>query len=243
MIDVLGDKRMKKALIIMAKEPLSGQVKTRLCPPYTVEEATQLYRCFLLDTFDLVSGLRGITVFVAYFPLAAEGVFRAMAPPTFELMPQRGSDLAERLSNAFEQLFPSGYERVVAIGADSPTLPPAYIERSFQLLARADLVLGPSADGGYYLIGMKASHPELFQGVAMGTERVFRETLERARQASMRVSLLPSWYDVDTPNDIKRLLAELRAVPHGAMHTRAFLWGCEKPLPCVSVGRPSAIKA
>jgi hypothetical protein len=214
---------VKSGLIIMAKAPVPGAVKTRLCSPYTVEEAAELYRSFLLDTFELAARLRGVTVTVAYFPSEAEEVFKAMAPPAFELMPQRGADLGERLSGAFEQLFSLGYERVVAIGADSPTLPSAYVERSFESLAMADLVLGPSADGGYYLIGMKAPHPELFQGVAMGTERVFMETLERARRANLRVSLLPPWYDVDTRDDVKRLLAELRATPGVARHTRAFL--------------------
>jgi hypothetical protein len=214
---------MKRGLIVMAKEPVPGAVKTRLCPPYTVEEAAELYRCFLLDTFELAARLQGVTVTVAYFPSKAKESFKAIAPPAFELMPQRGDDLGERLSSAFEQLFYLGYERLVAIGADSPTLPSAYVERSFESLATADLVLGPSVDGGYYLIGMKAFHPELFQEVAMGTERVFMETLERARRANLRVSLLPPWYDVDTQDDVKRLLAELRATPGVARHTRAFL--------------------
>lgn len=207
----------------MAKAPLPGQVKTRLCPPCTLEEAARLYRCFLLDTFELVGGLRGVTVTVAYFPPGAEEAFKSMVPSAFELMPQEGDDLGERLSRAFEQLFSLGYERVVAIGADSPTLPPAYIKQSFELLAGAELVLGPSADGGYYLIGMKAFHPELFRGVAMGTEKVFSQTLERARRANLRVSFLPPWYDVDTQDDLKHLRAELRVTPQLAMHIRAFL--------------------
>lgn len=209
----------------MAKEPLPGQVKTRLCSSCTLEEAAELYRCFLLDTFDLVASLQGIMVTVAYFPSEAEAAFKAMAPPAFELMPQRGADLGERLSSAFEQLFSLGYERVVAIGADSPTLPSEYIERALESLARAenDVVLGPSADGGYYLIGMKAFHPELFQGVAMGTERVLSQTLQRAHRANLGVSLLPPWYDVDTQDDLERLRAELRVTSQVAMHTRAFL--------------------
>jgi hypothetical protein len=216
-------KGMKRGLIVIAKEPVPGQVKTRLCSLWTLEEAAELYRRFLLDTFELAARLQGVTVTVAYFPSEAEETFKAMAPLAFELMLQRGADLGERLSGAFEQLFSLGYERVVAIGADSPTLPPAYIGWSFELLAGTELALGPSADGGYYLIGMKAFHPELFQGVAMGTERVFSQTLKRARQANLRVSLLPPWYDVDTQDDLERLRAELHATPQVAMHTRAFL--------------------
>ncbi|MFQ6058363.1 MAG: TIGR04282 family arsenosugar biosynthesis glycosyltransferase [Anaerolineae bacterium] len=216
---------VKSGLIIMAKAPVPGAVKTRLCPPYTFEEAAELCRCFLLDTFDLVSRLRRVPVAVAYSPPGAEGIFRSMASPAFHLLPQRGNDLGERLNGAFEQLFALGYEAVVAMGADSPTLPLDYIEQSFASLASKenDLVLGPSADGGYYLIGMKAFHPELFQGVAMGTERVLSQTLERARRTNLRVSLLPPWYDVDTQDDLERLRAELRAAPQVAMHTRAFL--------------------
>ncbi len=207
----------------MAKAPLPGQVKTRLCPPCTLEEAVQLYRCFLLDTFELVGGLRGVMVTVAYFPSEAEEAFKSMVPPAFALMPQRGDNLGERLSRAFEQLFSLSYEQVVALGADSPTLPPSYIKQSFELLARTELALGPSADGGYYLIGMKAFHPELFRGVVMGTGRVLAQTLERARRANLRVSFLPPWYDVETQDDLERLRAELLAIPQVAMHTRSFL--------------------
>jgi len=214
---------MKRGLIVMAKAPVPGTVKTRLCPPYTFEEAAELYNCFLLDTFDLVRQLREVIVVVAYYPPGAEGVFKSIASTAFQLLPQKGNDLAERLKGAFEQLFSLGYEQVVAIGADSPTLPPAYITRSFELLARADLILGPSVDGGYYLIGMRAPHPELFQEVAMGTERVLSQTLERACRTNLRVSLLPPWYDVDTQNDLERLRAELSTAPQVAMHTRAFL--------------------
>ncbi|HID86031.1 MAG TPA: glycosyltransferase, partial [Anaerolineae bacterium] len=120
---------MKLGLIIMAKEPMPGRVKTRLCPPYTPEEAAELCRCFLLDTFELAAMLQGVKVTIAYFPAKAGRTLKARVPPAFELMPQRGADLGERLSNAFEELFSLGYERVVAIGADSPTLPPAYLDR------------------------------------------------------------------------------------------------------------------
>ena len=209
----------------MAKAPLPGQVKTRLCPPCTLEEAAELYRCFLLDTFELAARLQGITVTVAYFPSEVEETFKAMVPPAFGLMSQKGRDLEEKMNNAFERLFALGYKQIVLIGADIPTLPPAYIVKAFALLAQeeTDLVLGPSADGGYYLIGMKAPHPELFQRVAMGTERVLAQTLERARRANLRVSLLPPWYDVDTRDDLERLRAELRTTPQVAIHTRAFL--------------------
>jgi len=216
---------MKPGLIVMAKEPVPGAVKTRLCPPYTFDEAAELYRCFLLDTFDLVRRLREVAVIVAYSPLGAEEAFRALAPNAFELLSQRGHDLGERLNRAFEQLFSLGYEPVVAIGADSPTLPLDYIERAFELLARGenDLIMGPSTDGGYYLIGMKAPHPSLFLGLVMGTETVLSETLERARQGRLRVGLLPPWYDVDSWDDLERLWAELHATPCAAVHTRAFL--------------------
>lgn len=207
----------------MAKAPVPGAVKTRLCPPYTFEEAAELYGCFLLDTFDLVTQLQGVTVVIAYHPPGAEDLFRGLASTAFQLLPQRGKSLADRLKSAFGQLFSLGYEQVVAIGADSPTLPPVYIKRSFELLTRADLVLGPSVDGGYYLIGMKVPHPELFQGVAMGTERVLSQTLERARRANPRISLLPRWYDVDTWDDLERLRVELSATPPVARHTRSFL--------------------
>lgn len=217
---------MSDALIIMAKAPLPGQVKTRLCPPLTLEEAAELHRSFLLDTLELALRLPNVDLHLAYHPPGAEGALQALTPPRFQMWPQEGEGLAHRLIHAFAHLFAQGYARVVAIGADSPTLPLAYLERAFGLLRAPynGLVLGPSEDGGYYLIGLKAPCASLFLGVPMGSDRVLSETLRCARQAGLRVALLPTWYDVDRPQELDRLRAELESVPlEVAPHTRAFL--------------------
>jgi len=225
---------MKDALIIMAKAPLPGQVKTRLSPPLTLEEAAELHRCFLLDTLELALRLPGVELHLAYHPPEAEELLpwpdgpdrQSLIPPRFQMWPQEGKDLAQRLDHAFRRLLVQGHGRVVAIGADSPTLPLVCLKRAFELLRAPhyDLVLGPSEDGGYYLISLKAPCPSLFLGVPMGSDRVLSETLRRARQAGLRVTFLPTWYDVDRPQELDRLRAELESASLEVVpHTQAFL--------------------
>ncbi|HIC90401.1 MAG TPA: glycosyltransferase, partial [Anaerolineae bacterium] len=144
---------MKEALVIMAKAPLPGQVKTRLCPPLSPEEAGRLCRCFLQDIVRLVLQLADVDFHLAYHPPWAEPILRPLIPPSFQLWPQEGEGLAERMLHACDQLFCQGYSRIVIIGTDSPTLPLSYLQEAFAWLRQpeVDVVLGPSEDGGYYL--------------------------------------------------------------------------------------------
>lgn len=218
-------KQVRTAVAIMAKAPEAGRVKTRLCPPLGADEAVELYRSFLLDTIGAVASLGGITPAVSYAPAEAREFFAA-ACPGFLLVSQRGPDLGARLARTFGDLFALGFDAALAIGADSPTLPRAFLRQGVALLGdpRVDVVLGPSEDGGYYLIGLSAPRPELFRGVAWSTARVFGETLERAEAAGLAVRCLPPWYDVDTVEDLARLEVSLRG-PEGlaARHTRHHL--------------------
>jgi rSAM/selenodomain-associated transferase 1 len=213
------------ALCIMAKAPEAGRVKTRLCPPLSAHEAAELSRCFLLDKVAQVRKVARAEPVVAFAPEAAAAVFEALAPG-FTLLPQGDGDLTARLGSVFARLFTDGCEAAIMIDSDTPTLPVGLLERAVTLVASGehDLVLGPSEDGGYYLIGLRRLHPELFDGMAWSTPAVLEETLRRAGVLGLRTARLPAWYDVDTGADLARLTAELAADPSGtARHTREFI--------------------
>lgn len=213
------------AVFIMAKAPRPGAVKTRLCPPLSDAEAAELYRCFLLDKIAQVRSLKQATPAIAYAPAEERRVFESLAPG-FNLIPQRGPDLGARLADGFEAFLPSGRGAALAVDSDTPTLPVAFLQQAVDLLRSPslDVVLGPTEDGGYYLIGLREPHPELFEAIRWSTPEVMPETLRRAEARGLRVGLLPTWYDVDTPGDLERLRAAL-AGTNGIepFHTRRFL--------------------
>ena len=208
----------------MAKRPEAGQTKTRLSPPLSPAQAAALYECFLRDTLGLMRRTPAVRPVIAYLPPAAEGYFAALAPD-FELTLQEGPDLGARLANVFQHYLSLGYERVVAMDSDSPTLPAAYLAAAFEALAgEVDVVLGPCDDGGYYLIGLKRPAPRLLREVRMSTPNVVADTLALAAAEGLKVKLLPAWYDVDEAAALDRLAAELAAAPPTvAPHTRRFL--------------------
>jgi rSAM/selenodomain-associated transferase 1 len=217
---------VSRALVVVAKRPSVGKTKTRLSPPLSGSEAAALYRCLLLDTLDLMSQVPGVQPIIAYLPQDAGAFFRDIAPPGFDLLPQRGDDLGQRLDNVLRRCLELGYSQAVVMNSDGPTLPAAYLQKAFVQLddSAVDVVLGPSEDGGYYLIGLKSPCSALFEGIVMSTSTVAQETLHRAGQISLKVSCLPRWHDVDTLTDLDRLVAELRSLPDRiAQHTREFL--------------------
>ncbi len=212
------------ALIVVAKRPAPGQTKTRLVPPLSREEAAALYEGFLRDTLDLMRGVPDVQHVIAYLPHAARAYFAQLAPG-FELLPQSGGDLGTRLDRALTHYLDRGYARAVIMNSDGPTLPSEYLRQAFELLADdVEVVLGPSDDGGYYLIGLKRPAPRLLRDVRMSTAHVLADTLHIAQEEGRRVALLPAWYDVDDRAALERLLAELRAGETGtAAHTRSVL--------------------
>lgn len=220
---------MKNILVVMAKKPEKGKVKTRLCPTLSQEQAMNLYRSFLLDKIEQVSRVKNVLPALAFTPGSAEKFFREIVPKNFELVPQNGLDLGERLANVFKELFSDNFEQIVIIGSDSPTLPTSYIEKSFLLLNRKDIdvVLGPSDDGGYYLIGLKFFISSLFEEIYWSTSKVYDETIKRIEISDLRLATLPVWYDVDSMDDLKRLIKEIfsekKSVSSLAKHTKEFL--------------------
>lgn len=243
------------ALGIMAKAPQVGAVKTRLVPPLKLDEAARLSSCFLRDSAANIaavasngaSPLDGIAV---YTPVGAESELAGLLPEQFALLPQRGPSLGHRLSNATRDLLALGYQTLCLINADSPTLPPALVRSAVTALSHPGerVVLGPSRDGGYYLIGLKQAHDRLFEEIEWSTPRVLAQTLDRAAEIRVEVELLPEWYDVDSTAEIGFLCEELFSsngareahatlVPYPAPHTRAYLArlieeeGCERIWP------------
>lgn len=214
---------MDNALIVVAKQPVPGQSKTRLCPPFTPESASEFYRCLLLDTLSLMRQLKTADHTIAYTPANAHDYFARLSSNGFHLMPQVGADLGQRLANAMGSHFALGYRRVAIMNSDGPTLPPACLEEAFSGLDRADVTLGIGHDGGYYLIGMKQLHPELFEGIDWSTERVVAQTLAACRRLRLMVHRLPEWYDVDVEADLEPLRHDLASDPSLAPHTRTFL--------------------
>jgi uncharacterized protein len=211
--------KFSNALLTVAKRPAPGQTKTRLTPPLTPAQATALYECFLADTLALMRSVADTQPVLAYLP-AEERAYFANLAPDFELTPQEGADLGARLDNALTRYLRAGYERVVIMDSDSPTLPPAYLTAAFTALAGdADVVIGPCDDGGYYLIGLKRPAPRLLREVQMSTPYVTAQTLALAQAEGLRVVQLPAWYDIDDAASLARLLGELAATPATIAHS------------------------
>jgi rSAM/selenodomain-associated transferase 1 len=209
MLDPLSDledrveNARRELLVLFARAPVPGRVKTRLVPPLTSEQAADLYRAMLLDVIDLHADEPAARA-IWHDPPEAADWFRANAPSDFALRAQRGRDLGERLAAAFRDAAAEGYGAVVVRGTDSPTLPRARVREAFAGLRRADLVLCPDRDGGYNLIGLREPCDALFS-IGMGNETVLARTLERARGAGLRAELLDAHYDVDTARDLVAL--------------------------------------
>jgi rSAM/selenodomain-associated transferase 1 len=219
------DGAVAPVVAVMARVPGAGPVKSRLHTALTPARATELYRCFLLDRLDALALLPGIARVVAFTPAEAQPTLAALIPAGFRLVPQEGEGLSERLIRLFARLLSAGHPAALAMDSDSPTLPMAYVAEAARLLAagEADVAIGPSEDGGYYLIGVRAPQPALFEDVPWSTTDVLSTTLARARAGGLRVQLLPAWFDVDTEADLRRLRAELATVGSGPARTAAFV--------------------
>src|SRR5258707_9337663 len=221
------------ALALMAKVPFAGAVKTRLTPPLSPEEAATLSTCFLRDMTTNVLGLNGsgTEAVVLYTPADAEAFLHDLLPHGFKLVAQRGETLGERLINAAADLLSKGFESVCLINSDSPTLPGELLRTAASKLARNGdrVVLGPSEDGGYYLIGLKRPHRNLFERIAWSTAEVLAHTIERAAEINLPVETLPTWYDVDDVATLRLLCDELSLSSDGTDARSRFRGGFAAP--------------
>jgi rSAM/selenodomain-associated transferase 1 len=216
------------ALVIMAKAPRVGSVKTRLTPLLSNEQAAELSRCFICDMAENIAALTkdaSVCGIIAYMPKGQEAAFEGLLPHCFRLLPQRGADLGERLLNSAADLFGAGFAHVCLINSDSPTLPRSLLTEAMMALRQPGqrAVLGEATDGGYYLIGLQGPQPHLFQGIEWSTPRVAGQTLARAAERGLDVTRLARWYDVDDGLSLHELFEELHGTgPWAANRHRGY---------------------
>lgn len=198
------------AIIVMTKVPGFAEVKTRLRPLLTEDECTELARCFLTDTITNLASVFEHRI-IAFTPDdGREGIETLVLGHLYN--PQRGGDLGQRLDAAIADAFEKGFGPVIVIGTDSPTLPPEYLAQALDLLqSNGDgVAIGPTDDGGFYLIGVSRPHEEMFVGVSWSTDKTFEQTVTNIKKIfDVDLLVLPRWYDVDEPADLVRMIAEI----------------------------------
>ncbi len=209
------EKNKDNAVILFARDPVLSQVKTRLKSSFDDETILQLYLCFVEDSLAKIRQVENADGYVGIFPENHSGFFNGTESSDIGLFAQQGKDLGDKMRQAFVDRFAQGYNKVVIIGSDSPSLPVSYISRA--LASEKDLVLGPSTDGGYYLIAMTGKVAEVFSGIEWGTDNVLYETLQRVKSAGASLELLPVWYDVDLPEDLKFLKTHLALIDQAGL--------------------------
>ena len=206
------------ALIVFVKNPIPGAVKTRLQTRYAPERVAALYTAFVRDVLARAESIGVDRRVIAFDPPDAESEVRALfggdmlaKPGQWQYVPQVQEDLGARMREALVQQLDAGASAAVLIGTDIPSLPAYHITQAFDLLRTKDVVLGPSTDGGYYLVGVSRSTPEIFEDVEWSTPSVLSQTIDRVERAGRTLGLVSPWFDVDTPEDLDFLLAHARA--------------------------------
>lgn len=212
------------AIVIFAKAPIPGLVKTRLAGYLTPEECAELYKCFFLDIVASIDKL-SYSLFVSFTPSEAENTVRDLVSPGISVFPQAGNDLGERMFNAALYISGLGKTKIIFIGADIPSLNEDHIVQTVKFLDSYDLCIGPAYDGGYYLIGFKTPVPMLFKGIDWGTGKVLDQTQARIKELGLKCSLLPVLRDIDTIDDLTCFYAQLHddSIPVYAPNTRVYL--------------------
>jgi len=195
----------------MARSPSDPRGKTRLLRHVSVGRARSLRRALLLDTMDVVRSLENIIPWLAFSPSSAAAGMAETCDGDFHLLPQRPGNLGDRLIGVFDHLLLAGYAGALIIGSDVPTLRVDFLRSALLTLAAKEdpIVLGPAEDGGYYLVGLRTPHPELFKKIPWGSDCVLSATLAVAQSRLLQATLLPPWYDVDSPGDLRRVAADV----------------------------------
>jgi len=230
-----NDRFSDGCILFFVKYPEEGQVKSRLALEVKGLCAVALYRNFVLD---LLCGLKdlGIAFRICYFPETFQGRFEAWLGERYAFMPQQGKDLGARMRNSFSQAFSGGFRRVVVIGSDSPDLPGGFLEEALVSLITHDSVIGPTVDGGYYLIGFRNDSfcSKAFENIAWSTQTVFQKTRNILRSAGHKTRVLPRWYDIDTLDDLKSLVQRNKKTAFSTSLTMGYLLHSKVPwvTPC-----------
>jgi rSAM/selenodomain-associated transferase 1 len=229
---VMGSSGSDRVLVIMAKAPRPGAVKTRLTPSLSPEAVTAFYCCLLDDTLTLARSLGDVEVAIMC-PASDVNELARWADKDVSVVAQKGEGLAAGLTSVFAHFAPDRQKedqhrddhqrRTIAFNSDSPHLPRSVLEDAFETLGANDVVVGPTHDGGYYLVGAKASHPTLFARDGMGTSSALERLLLRARDLELSVGFADPFYDIDVADDLTRLAEELRLAPARAPRTAAWL--------------------
>jgi uncharacterized protein len=219
---VVHPSNSERVLVVMAKAPRPGEVKTRLTPSVSPAAVTAFYCCLLEDTLALARSLSNVEVAIMC-PETDVNEMAQLASSEVSVVAQEGEGLAAGLTSVFAHFAAGHQRRTIAFNSDSPHLPSSVLEDAFETLAANHLVVGPTHDGGYYLVGAKASHPTLFAGDGMGTTSALERLLSRARTLELSVSFAPPFYDIDVADDLTRLAEELRLAPARAPRTAAWI--------------------
>jgi rSAM/selenodomain-associated transferase 1 len=205
------------ALVVMARQPVPGRVKTRLFPYLSPEQSASLYTAFLRDAVGLALSVPEYAVYLAYTPASSRRFFYEFLLPRVELIRQKQGKLGGRMAELIHRLTNEEFSPVVVIGSDIPMLQPGILKEALKILEETDICLGPSGDGGYYLIGMNTLHKELFKKIPWSTPEVLKVTLERIEEAGLSAGLLEEFRDVDTIEDLTKLRADL-------LETKTWEW-------------------
>jgi uncharacterized protein len=211
-----------RVLVIMAKAPKLGAVKTRLASSFSSEAVIAFYRCLLDDTLALARTLHGVEAAVMC-PESDVKELKQLAGEQVRVVAQKGEGLAAGLTSVFAHFAAEHQRRIIAFNSDSPHLPGAVLENAFETLVTHDIVVGPTHDGGYYLVGAKAAYPTLFASDGMGTSTAYERLLYRVRTLGLSVGFADTFYDVDVSDDLNRLAEELSVAPARAPRTAAWL--------------------
>ncbi len=200
-------KNQESCLLFFVKYPEKGKVKLRLSKDLDEGIAQELYQCFILDTLVMIEKM-DIPFFICVSPSSKKSEFQRWLGSTNQYLTQKGKDLGERMKNSFKEVFAKGVQNAVLIGSDSPDLPEEYIKQAFATLETRDVVLGPTFDGGYYLIGFKASTfaPSAFEDILWSSPMVFQQTVTKIQHLKRSIGLLPTWSDIDTISDLRNLV-------------------------------------
>ena len=227
---------METCAVLFVKSPAAGSAKTRLRSHLSDGQRAALYAAFIVDSAESLLASAAELKVIAYAPATAEVEIRRLLPDEsgeVQFVPQPEADLGDRMASLIEWSFEKGARRTVLLGSDSPSLPSSFIDRGLELLQENDLVLGPSTDGGYYLVGQSRTDSAVFAGIDWSTGRVLEQTLAAA--GSSKLGLLPPWYDVDTPPEAAFLRVHLeamrRAGSSGGDHSLRVLRGLDLPPP------------
>jgi rSAM/selenodomain-associated transferase 1 len=215
---------VERCLILMAKFPEQGQVKTRLAAKAGDHHATELYTRFVLDLLQTLPS-RGWSFRLALYPWEKKTEMAGIIGEDVIQIPQWGNDLGERMGNVFKDVFAEGCEDVIVVGSDVPDLPPEFIHEAFTALADHDAVLGPACDGGYYLIGFrrKGFRDRIFDSLPWGMPEIFQLQMKHFQEQGLRVYILPPWQDIDTLADLKNMADLAAATPFAESRTMAYL--------------------